>query len=115
MKKSQAVAQGPRANESKHTPGPWDLIPASKEYPIIEIKRAGYLIAQINLLNPQPQLGNVIDYTEAYANAALIAAAPDLKSIAELFSKVLGGEISLASINRDSVAKAIAKAEGRSE
>lgn len=66
------------ANASKHTPGPWEAIPAKNEYgeETISIRGNAEFIASMDTRSIDGGPYNMPP--QGYANARLIAAAPDL-------------------------------------
>lgn len=95
--------------ESKHTPGSW--MAASKASSIVGlpvVAKTGRSIASVTFFN----LGERFDHheQESYANARLIAAAPDMLAALKLARDEMG-----ANAARDAVDAAISRAEGRSE
>ena len=105
-----------------HTPGPWEVVGSHVYTKLGAVNRAGshahetdgWNIASINPWSCQNAAGEVEDMpvTESMANAALIAAAPELLEALEVltanYDDVNPGESS----NVDSARAAIAKARG---
>ena len=94
--------------EAKHTPGPWD-----------NIADRGFIIASNNRVVCQMWSKHEDDFDNHEANAALIAAAPDLLSALRQMRSTLGmidvseGDLGDAEEAMRIAATAIAKAEGR--
>lgn len=86
--------------QSKHTPGPWDLLDGDNGY---EITSGNIIIAQVT---DEPCA------TQEDANARLIAAAPDLLEALEMADAALSGaNMDMKAVERKTRA-AIAKAKG---
>lgn len=105
---------------SKHTPGPW-LAAASASsvvgWPVVSPAAQGRLICNVNYVRHSkidPAVpGDGAFNSESRANAALIAAAPDMyEALKEIETALLDGQAMYVALNR--VRAAIAKAEGRS-
>lgn len=62
---------------SKHTPGPWTMLPAEDDVPYIRV-RGTRLGCRFKVANALFVAGHPAEQAEAIANARLIAAAPDL-------------------------------------
>jgi len=109
---------------SKHTPGPWKVV-ADDEWGGFEIRmgsrleNAGIFKAIHELKYADNTFEEEKNYAEAYANACLMAAAPDmleaLQMVRSLFvavsqlSKATSGDQNIF----ETIEKAIDKAEGR--
>jgi hypothetical protein len=72
---------GGTMTHTKHTPAPWSILPDTKKPNEVEIVGERYIAHVYNFANPNPSLyqtENDALQHEHEANAALIAAAPDM-------------------------------------
>ena len=102
---------------TKHTPGPWRILPEEDDKEYIRIRGTvwGGFYKITNVLKPRDTghlTLNAQNLTEVRANAALIAAAPDLlRSLEDLveYSGIYGAE------TLEAAKKLIAKAKGETK
>ena len=94
---------------SKHTPGPWvfSAIDSTEGFLVVEKARPQSLVATVCKRNG---CGWACPHEEPWANARLIAAAPDLlEALREMLDAQVCGDCALC----DKARAAIAKAEGQ--
>jgi len=102
---------------SKHTPGPWQVLPEECDKPYIRIRGTvlggRYKIA--NVITPSYEGVHEREAVETRANARLIAAAPELLEALKAFVADWSDDTGMSSPSYESVRlarEAIAKAEG---
>lgn len=92
---------------SKHTPGPWKAdILAPKDLGAIGIRLTDGLVVAVARFSDNPRISS----QDAFANATLIAAAPDLLDACK---QALGAFENGDAIDWSDLQKAIDKAEGK--
>jgi hypothetical protein len=115
--KTKAMKTKATHTKATHTPGPWEFTPDE-----IETKRGSHFVYRIESSRGSDFLGTFDpnedggDYSEAEANARLIAAAPDLleavKTMVEVFRYRHGSSREIVDAV-DALIVVIDKAEGR--
>lgn len=105
------LAPQEQTNKAAHTPGPWRINPEYKE-----IVLAG-TDTQIAVAGARPGFNPLVVMGEQLANAALIAAAPDLLAACQRARDAINFHKDMSAADRkqafDQLESAIARAEGR--
>lgn len=97
----------PTLNETKHTPGPWELAyELDGDGDAVRVSRAGH---NFDVALVYGHGGDALSDHERNANARLVAAAPDLLSALRAVVEIADRK----TVEFDAARAAIAKAEGR--